>query len=294
MKGKWDAAKREALKRRSAERSSNKPAVAGQSEQRRPRYQQPVAAPDSAIQIWGVHAVAAALQNPARPLRRLWATDNAAVRLAATIAARGLRPEPVIPKDLDLKLGLDTVHQGLLLEADPLPEPDLAALAESALEKGPLLVLDQITDPHNVGAILRSSAVFGASGIVLTRRHSPPLGGALAKSASGALELVPVALVQNLARALADLKEAGVTLIGLDGAAPDLLDDVLLGDTMRGRPMALVLGAEGRGLRQSTAEACGQLCRIAGDGPIGSLNVSNAAAVALHLGAMARRLARGA
>lgn len=291
MKGKWDAAKREALKRRTAERAADKPTAARQSEQRRPRYEQPAAAADSAILIWGVHAVGAALQNPARPLRRLWATDNAAVRLADAIAARGARPEPVMPKDLDLRLGPDTVHQGLLLEAGPLPEPELAALAEGALAKGPLLVLDQITDPHNVGAILRSSAVFGAAGIVLTRRHSPPLGGALAKSASGALELVPVALVQNLARALAELKEAGVTLIGLDGAAPDLLDDVLLGGAMRGRAIALVLGAEGRGLRQSTADACDQLCRIGGDGPIGSLNVSNAAAVALHLAAMARRKA---
>lgn len=242
-----------------------------------------------ALLIWGAHAVEAALANPTRSIVKLWATDNAAQRLAAGIAARGLVPERVTPRDLDNRLGPDTVHQGMLIEVGDLPEPELATLAETITACGPLVVLDQVTDPHNVGAVLRSAAVFGSAGIVMTRRHSPPLGGALAKAASGALEVVPLALVQNLARALGELKAAGVVLIGLDGTADTLLDDELLGDHLVGRATALVLGAEGRGLRQLTAETCERFARIGGDGPIGSLNVSNAAAVALHLGAMARR-----
>jgi 23S rRNA (guanosine2251-2'-O)-methyltransferase len=246
-------------------------------------------ADEDRVLIWGVHPVEAALANRSRRVDMIWATDNAAQRLSRPIAERQLRPERVTPRDLDRRLGADTVHQGVLIEAGPLPEHELATLAEAALDRGPLIVLDQVTDPHNVGAILRSGAVFGSAGLVMTRRHSPPLAGVLAKSASGALELLPVALVQNLARAMAGLREMGVVLIGLDGAAPDLLDEVLLGDAVVGRPLALVLGAEGRGLRQLTAESCSRLCRIGTAGPIASLNVSNAAAVALNLAAMARR-----
>ena len=131
----------------------------------------------------------------------------------------------MLPKDLDRRLGPDTVHQGALIETEPLPEPTLAELAEHGAGR-PIIVLDQVTDPHNVGAILRSAAVFGAAGLVMTRRHSPPLDGALAKSASGALEHVPVALVQNLARALAELKELDVIVIGLDGDATDALEEL--------------------------------------------------------------------
>ncbi len=241
------------------------------------------------LQIWGAHSVEAALANPVRTIHKLWATENAAQRMAKAIAERGIQPERVVPRDLDRKLGNDTVHQGVLIEVDPLPEPELAALAEAAVSGGPIVVLDQVTDPHNVGAILRSAAVFGAAGLIMTRRHSPPLGGALAKSASGALEVVPLALIGNLSRTLADLKDSGVFVVGLDGAATELLDDVLLGDGWAGRPLAIVLGAEGKGLRQLTSEHCDKLCRIATDGPIDSLNVSNAAAVALHLAAMQRR-----
>lgn len=243
------------------------------------------------VQIWGAHAVEAALANPGRTIHKLWATENAAQRMAKSIGERGIQPERVSPKDLDRKLGNDTVHQGVLIEAEPLLELDPATLAERAVLGGPIVVLDQVTDPHNVGAILRSAAVFGAAGLVMTRRHSPPLGGALAKSASGALEVVAVALVGNLSRTLADLKDSGVFIVGLDGAATGLLDDILLDDGWAGRPLAIVLGAEGKGLRQLTAEHCDKLCRIATDGPIGSLNVSNAAAVALHLAAMQRRKA---
>jgi 23S rRNA (guanosine2251-2'-O)-methyltransferase len=239
------------------------------------------------IRLFGIHTVEAALGNPRRRINRLILTDNAARRLAEPIAKRGIAPERSSPRDLDRLLGPDTVHQGALLETEPLPTPELAELANaSAAGQGPIVVLDQVTDPHNVGAILRSAAVFGAAGLVMTARHSPPLDGALAKSASGALELVPVALVQNLARALTTLAELGVQRLGLDGEASALIEDQPLTGAI-----ALVLGAEGKGLRQLTRESCDLLCAIAAPGPIASLNVSNAAAVALHLAAMRRRRA---
>jgi 23S rRNA (guanosine2251-2'-O)-methyltransferase len=237
---------------------------------------------DGLVLIHGVHAVEAALGNPRRSIRRLSLTDNAERRLQPALTARPIPHVRVLPKDLDRQLGPDTVHQGALAEAEPLPEPTLAELAQAAAGR-PLLVLDQVTDPHNVGAILRSAAVFGAGGLVMTRRHSPPLDGALAKSASGALEHVPVALVQNLARAIAELKELGFAVIGLDGEAPERLEESAWPERV-----ALVLGAEGKGLRQLTRESCDRLARIATDGPLASLNVSNAAAIALHWAAAAR------
>ncbi len=244
-------------------------------------------AADDPVRLFGFHAVEAALRNPARQIHRILATDNAAHRLAEPIGARGFSPEPTTPRDLDRILGPETVHQGVLIDAAPLPEPDIEHLAEAAAAGGPLVLLDQVTDPHNVGAILRSAAVFGASGVVMTRRNSPPLDGALAKSASGALELVPVALVQNLARTMTELKEAGVVLLGLDGMASTPIET----QSFAG-PVALVLGAEGRGLRQLTAESCDRLVRISTAETLASLNVSNAAAVALHAALMARAQAR--
>jgi 23S rRNA (guanosine2251-2'-O)-methyltransferase len=226
--------------------------------------------------------VEAALRNEARTVVRLLMTENAENRLAEAVAARQAAPERVSPRDLDRLLGEDTVHQGVLLETEPLEEPDLGALAQRA-DGGPIIVLDQVTDPHNVGAILRSAAVFGASGLVMTRRHSPPLDGALAKSASGALELVPVALVQNLARAIAELKEHGCVTLGLDGGAEHRIED----EPFEGR-VALVFGAEGKGLRELTRDSCERLVRISTTGPIGSLNVSNAAAISLHHAAWKR------
>lgn len=241
---------------------------------------------DDRLFIFGSHAVQAALANPQRVVRRIWATENAGRRLAALIGSRALTAEPVRPRDLDRRLGADTVHQGVLIEAEPLPEADLLDLIapnpgeQRVTSRGPIIVLDQVTDPHNVGAVLRSAAVFGARGLVMTRRHSPPLSGALAKAASGALDQVPVALVQNLARALAELAAAGVTVVGLDGVAPARMEDVAFdGD------IAIVLGAEGRGLRELTKASCSALARIGGDGPFSSLNVSNAAAIALHFAA---------
>jgi 23S rRNA (guanosine2251-2'-O)-methyltransferase len=228
------------------------------------------------VQLYGVHPVEAALRNAGRPILRLLMTENAENRLAEAVAARHAAPERVSPRDLDRLLGEDTVHQGVLLETEELEEPDIPTLAARA-DAGPLIVLDQVTDPHNVGAILRSAAVFGAAGLVMTRRHSPPLDGTLAKSASGALELVPVALVQNLSRAIAELKEHGCVTLGLDGTAEHMIEDEPLMDRV-----AFVLGAEGKGLRELTRTSCDRLVRIATSGPIGSLNVSNAAAISLH------------
>jgi len=251
-------------------------------------------AEDEIVAIFGIHSAEAALRNPARVIRRALLTENAENRLKEALIRPGLTLERATPKDLDHLLGADTVHQGALIECEPLPEPDLADLVVGspglpASRPGPalLLILDQVTDPHNVGAVLRSAAVFGASGLIITRRNSPPLSGALAKAASGALELVPIARIQNLALALEELEDMGVARIGLDGAAETDLEDAagLAG------PLALVLGAEGRGLRQLTRESCDQLCRIGTPGPLASLNVSNAAAVGLHIAASARRRA---
>jgi 23S rRNA (guanosine2251-2'-O)-methyltransferase len=238
---------------------------------------------DDHLLIFGIHAVEAALANPRRIIRKVALSGNAERRLQHSLAARQFVHERVLPKDLDRRLGHDTVHQGALIEAEPLPEPTLAGLTEQMANR-PLLVLDQVTDPHNVGAILRSAAVFGAAGLIMTRRHSPPLDGALAKAASGALEHVPVALVQNLARALGELKELGVMVVGLDGTASEPLDNA----PWPGR-VALILGAEGRGLRELTRTSCDRLYRIATEGPLDSLNVSNAAAVALYWTALHRR-----
>ncbi len=204
---------------------------------------------------------------------RAVATENAAQRLAPLLAKRGLKPEPTTPRDLDRLLGADAVHQGILLEAEPLPPVGL----DEVDPNGILLVLDQVTDPQNVGAALRSAAAFDAAGLVMTERHSPPLMGALAKAASGALDIVPIVLVKNLSQALAELGERGVLRVGLAEGADNTLESAPLP-----RPLALVLGAEGKGLRQLTREHCDLLCRISTQSTLASLNVSNAAAVALH------------
>ena len=237
---------------------------------------------DAPLRLYGLHAVEAALRNPLRRALRLVATENAERRLVEAIGSLSLSVDRAIPRDLDKLLGADAVHQGVMLEAEELPEPEFATLYENANGR-PLIVLDQVTDPHNVGAILRSAAVFGAAGLVMTRRHSPPLNGALAKSASGALELVPVALVQNLSHALEELKGVGFTLVGLDSDAEDRLETLDWS-----RPTAIVMGAEGKGLRELTQNTCDRLARITTDGPLQSLNVSNAAAIALHTAAIAR------
>jgi len=254
--------------------------------QSRPPHSRREDAKDGPVQLYGIHAVAAALANPARVIGRLLLTDNAENRLATGIAQRAVKPQKVMPRELDRLLGADTVHQGALLETEDLEEPTLETLAEACATAGPLIVLDQVTDPHNVGAILRSAAVLGASGLIMTRRHSPPLSGSLAKAASGGLEVVPVALIGNLARALAELGELGVQRIGLDGEGERTIDDVGLSGAV-----ALVLGAEGKGLRRLTRESCDALARIPSASAFASLNVSNAAAVALYAAVQARHSA---
>ena len=196
--------------------------------------------PDGPVILYGWHPVKAALENPARHIRRLLATENAARRLTDEQVPSRIAPELVRPQTIAQRLSPDALHQGLLLEADPLPSPPLEELADSGI----VLVLDQITDPHNVGAIARSAAAFAAAAIVTTARHSPEATGALAKAASGALEYVPMVTVQNLARALAALKERGFLVVGLDSSGETDFAQAAIR-----APLALVLGAEGKGLR---------------------------------------------
>src|SRR6266508_2594875 len=239
----------------------------------RPKFRPSTPAGDIVI-LYGWHSVKGALENPARRIKKLWATENAARRLADEGVALPKSFELVRPDAIASRLGPDAVHQGLLAEAGPLPAPSIDELAA----EGVVLVLDQITDPHNVGAILRSAAAFAVKAIVTTARHSPEATGVLAKSASGALEFVPIVTVQNLARGMATLKERGFLLVGLDSSGESDLSAV----TMR-EPLALVLGAEGKGLRQLTRASCDVLARIDLPGAIKSLNVSNAAALALYI-----------
>jgi 23S rRNA (guanosine2251-2'-O)-methyltransferase len=228
---------------------------------------------DKAVHIYGIHAAAAAIENPRRNIQAVWATANAAQRLDRALAMRGVAPQTVSVRDLDQMLGGGAVHQGVLVKAAPLDAMDIDDLPDHQ----PILILDQITDPHNVGAILRSAAAFSAAGLVMTERNSPPLEGALAKSASGGLEHVPVALVTNLATALSRLGERGILCIGLDSDAEAALEDEPAHERI-----ALVLGAEDRGLRRLTRERCDRICSLGAPGAIRSLNVSNAAAIALH------------
>lgn len=225
------------------------------------------------ILLYGLHAVEAALANPNRPIGRLLATENAARRLETPLRGRGVSAEPASPKQLDRLLGPDAVHQGVVLETAPLPPVSL----DEVEARGIIIVLDQVTDPQNVGAVLRSAAAFGAAGLVLPARHSPPLSGALAKAASGALDIVPVILVGNLAQSLGKLGERGFLRVGLAEEASEPLETAALP-----LPLALVLGAEGKGLRQLTRLSCDRLYRISTKERLVSLNVSNAAAIALH------------
>jgi 23S rRNA (guanosine2251-2'-O)-methyltransferase len=224
--------------------------------------------------LYGWHTVLAALKNPQRHIRKIAATENAAHRLTEEEKLTlPVTPEIVRPDAIAARLSADAVHNGLLVEADVLPPRDI----EEVEPDGIVLVLDQITDPHNVGAILRSAAAFGVKAVVTTARHSPEATGALAKAASGAVDLVPIVTVANLARALTALKERGFLTVGLDSEGESDLATANLR-----APLALVLGAEGRGLRQLTRETCDVRARLELPGDIKSLNVSNAAAVALY------------
>ncbi|CDN47468.1 23S rRNA (guanosine(2251)-2'-O)-methyltransferase RlmB [Neorhizobium galegae] len=224
--------------------------------------------------LYGLHTVRAALDNPERKLIKLSVTQNAFARLDIGEPETLSFPiEFVSPQDIDRVLGPEAIHQGVMLETRPLPMRRLEALKASPL----LLVLDQVTDPHNVGAIMRSAVAFGAGAVITTQRHSPTESGVLAKSASGALELIPYIQVTNLADAIEELHRLGFQTIGLDSEGPAPLEG-----TFAGGRIALVLGSEGKGLRQKTRETVNALARLDMPGAIKSLNVSNAAAIALY------------
>ena len=229
---------------------------------------------DGPVILYGWHTVKAALENPRRDIRRLLATENAARRLADDGIKCPVEAELVRSEDIAALAGHEAVHQGLYAEADPLEEPEL----EDVATDGILLALDQITDPHNVGAILRSAAAFAVKAVVTTERHSPEASGVLAKAASGALEHVPLITVVNLARALEELRELSAQVVGLDSSG-----DADLATTPLSVPLALVVGAEGKGLRQLTRARCDIVARLVLPGPIPSLNVSNATALALYV-----------
>ena len=228
--------------------------------------------------FWGRHAVIAALANPERVVHKIWATREAVSKLDLP---------PVVPivyadvADLGRMVPHDAPHQGLVIEVNPLEDVWLGDLMDQgADDRRTLLMLDSVTDPHNVGAILRTAAAFDALGIVTQDRHAPPEGGALAKSASGALEIVPWVRVVNLSRALDEIGEAGYWRIGLAGETRTTLADAL-----GPQKVALVLGAEGEGLRQNVAAHCDALARLPISTKVESLNVSNAAAIALYAAA---------
>ena len=263
----------------------NKQRFAGRSRRPAQGRAQRRGSPDDRVILYGWHTVTAALANPARHIRRMLVTENAARRLGEADIALPSFVEIVRPDVIAARLSPDAVHQGLLAEADPLPS---IAIENLEADSGIVLVLDQITDPHNVGAILRTAAAFAVVAVVTTARHSPEATGVLAKSASGALEWVPLVTVQNLARALVEMKARGFLVVGLDSAGTEDLAALPLSS-----PLALVLGAEGKGLRQGTRAHCDRLARLDLPGTIKSLNVSNAATLALYIATpgLARRTA---
>ena len=225
--------------------------------------------------LYGHHAIAAALANPSRRLRHLLLTEEAEAAITQSFkAAWPLQPERTDRARLDQLLGRDVVHQGAALLADPLPQPSLQSVLD---RKGPLLVLDQVSDPRNVGAIMRSAAAFGAAGVIVQDRNAPDETGALAKAASGALEVLPLLRAVNITRTLIALKAANIWCIGLDAAGP-----ALSGASFADRRVALVLGSEGEGMRRLTRETCDEVVGLSIKGVVESLNVSAAAAVALY------------
>ncbi len=232
-------------------------------------------APAGTVFIYGLHPVAAALANQHRRARRLLLTEEGEAALADKLPPPWAQQHERVERGkLDQVLGRDAVHQGIALLADPLPPPPLTAVLE---RRGPLLVLDQVTDPRNVGAILRSAAAFGVAGVIVQDRHAPEETGAMAKAASGALETVPLIRAVNLSRTLVALKAAGLWTVGLAADGPPLR-----GTTLRERRVALVLGAEGTGLRRLTRDTCDEVVGLAMPGTMESLNVSAAATVALY------------
>jgi 23S rRNA (guanosine2251-2'-O)-methyltransferase len=224
--------------------------------------------------LYGLHTVEAALANPRRQVRRLITTRNALARLEATGVEINLEAEMLSPRQIDHLVGFDAVHQGVAIEVAPLITLTLNEMAKYRL----VVALDQVTDPHNTGAILRSALAFGADAVLTTMRHAAVESGVMAKAASGALDRLPLIRVTNLARALAEMGRMGFTLVGLDSEAEEPLEQAL-----SGHRVVLVLGAEGKGLRKLTRETCDHLARLSVPGKLISLNVSNAAAVALYV-----------
>lgn len=231
------------------------------------------------VWLFGLHAVRDALVNPERQKLRLIVTRNASDKLADAIAQAGMTPEMADPRRFPAPLDPGSVHQGAALEVRPLQWGSLSDVCIGAAAPR-VVLLDRVTDPHNVGAILRSAEVLGASAVIGTRHHSAPETGALAKTASGALERQPYLRVRNLADAITELQGMGYLVLGLDGVAEETIETALAG--RKDRPVALVLGSEGPGLRQKTKDTVDLLVKIGADGGFGSLNVSNAAAIALY------------
>ena len=238
------------------------------------------AAASETVWLFGLHAVRDALLNPARQKLRLVLTKNAFDKLEDAVSQAGIEPEIVDPRKFSVPIDEGSVHQGAALEVKPLNWGKLADVAISGAGAPLVVLLDRVTDPHNVGAVLRSAEVFGARAVIAPRHHSAPETGALAKTASGALERQPYLRVTNLAEAMDELREMGFVLLGLDGEAEVTLAEAVV--EAGTRPIGLVMGAEGPGLREKTRETCDRLVRIPYPGGFGSLNVSNAAAMALY------------
>jgi len=236
--------------------------------------------------LFGLHAVEAALSNPKRIILHAYLTDNAAAKLGPLIAKRKAPVTTLLPPDLDGLVGGGAVHQGAVLHVEPLVQPSLEEFLDGMPEDAPavLAMLDQVTDPHNVGAVLRSAAAFGVAALIVQDRHSPPLSGTLAKAASGALDHVPVVSTVNLSRALERLKEQGFQCFGFDSEGADRLKRSAVAS-----PRAVfVFGAEDKGLRRLIREGCDAVYALSAPGPIKSLNISNAAAIVFYEAAKTR------
>ncbi len=223
--------------------------------------------------VYGMHSVIAALENPKRQFKSVLVTKNAATKLETLFSKRQITPQISLPRDLEKLCGPDAVHQGVVARLEPLPQPDITDIEA----RGIVVLLDQVTDPHNVGAILRSCAAFDVQALITTQRNSPQGSAIVGKTASGGQEHVPIVEVTNLARAMDQLKQLNFTLIGLDSEAENTIGELTIP-----APLALVLGAEGKGLRHKTRQNVDIMARLDMPGAIKSLNVSNAAAVCLY------------
>jgi 23S rRNA (guanosine2251-2'-O)-methyltransferase len=257
---------------RPAHRNKRPSSFRGKPAPRRPGLQ-----PEGPILLYGLHTVEAAFANPDRKRIKLYATENALRRLEERNVVIDVPVEPAMPKALDRMVTKDAVHQGMILEADPLPAYGAEALAGARL----VLALDQVTDPHNVGAILRSAVALDADAVVTTERHAPEEGSVLAKSASGALDMIKHVRVKNMARFIAEMGDEGFFRVALDSDGEAALEQTEFGDKT-----VLVLGSEGKGVRQGVREHCDKLARLDMPGKLRSLNVSNAAVLALYVARM--------